>query len=141
VGRLRELCVEHLKTTGYYSNVRVGLCYELSEGDDPDRVFDDLFLQISTYIERARRLSDTAQFTEMVKAQLLDLEKALAQVQALLERVQSLTSDVEDLKEELEKTVRELEESRGKVREARSRLATIKAGLEGIMQKLRGLAY
>jgi len=140
VGRLRELCVEHLKTTGYYSNVRVGLCYELGEGDDPDRVFDNLFLQINAYIERSKKLSEASQFTEMVKAQLLDLEKTLAQIQELLERVQSLTSDVKDLKEELEKTIRELEESRGRVREANSRLATIKTSLNEIILKLRGLA-
>jgi len=140
LGRLKELCVEHLKTTGYYSNIRVGLCYELSEGDNPDQVFDELFTQINVYIGRAQKLSETSQFAERVKEQLAELEGALGQVQELLERIKSLTSDVKDLRDELVEAVEEIEEAKEQVHAAHGRLAAIKAGLKELVLKLKGLA-
>jgi len=108
-GRVKEVCVSRLKSFLDFSNVRVSVCYEPADGENPDEAFNELVAMVEGYAESYLNLlklekirEKIGSYTDWTKEYLEEAEEQLKQVEKKLEEAREVAKLVREIRETLD---------------------------------------
>jgi len=124
--KVERICVRRLKSFLDYSNVAVELCASLDEGDDVDKVYEDLLEKANILIERTRAIEQGNELARKIEAERRSIKEHLMHL--------------EDLMKKLEEQKQLIWESIEQVQVLLNKALSIKSKLAKIIEYLRGRA-
>jgi len=130
MGRVTKVYVERLKSYGDYSNRKLGVEVELSEGED----FHEVYLRLAKEVETLLELQHIEADKEIVEARRKILEERKEKLEVVREELRKLSQEIREelskLEEELEKVEKLIEERKPKLTdEILEKLRKIRAAL------------
>jgi len=113
--KVTKVYVERLKSYGDYSNRKLGVEAELSEGED----FHEVYLRLAKEVETLLELQHIEADKEIVEARRKILEERKEKLEAVREELRKLSQEIREefskLEEELENIEKLIEERKPKL--------------------------